>query len=86
MADSHYLAAFTPHKEDPEDNSEYIFYPPFINFTQIGKRVKTIVRSRDEIVEGKDYPSTLSCAQMEMAVKEFKALLEKALENLVVDD
>lgn len=84
MAESHFLAAFTPCKSDPEDTSVYHFYPPFVNFTQIGDKVKIMVRARDSINE-KGWAVTDSFADMEMPAEEFKALLEKALEKLHVE-
>jgi hypothetical protein len=82
-SDSHYLAAFTP----SDRGESYHFYPPFINFTQIGDRVRIIVRARDRQIEGKPdgWYEPISAAQMDMPVKDFKELLENALGKLLVD-
>lgn len=81
MAETNFLSAFTPHKEDPEDDTLYHVYPPFVNFTQVGNKVKVMVRSRDQLNE-KGWAVTTGYADIEMPVKEFKSLLEQALKRL----
>ncbi len=76
--DSKYLSAFTPSDRGVSWHS----YPPFINFTQVGDKVKVIVRSTDQLNEDKGYYETKSYATMEICTEEFKKLLETALSNL----
>jgi hypothetical protein len=78
MPESRYLSAFTPGQQ----HGGYNFYPPFINFTQIGDKVKIIVRSRDKLNEEKGYNEVGTWSEMEMPVKEFRWLLEEALGKL----
>jgi hypothetical protein len=84
MPETNYLAAFTPGRKNAEDTSEYLYYPPFVNFTQIGDRVKIIVRARDR-VNDKGHPETIAYADMELPVDEFVKLIDLAKSNLRLD-
>lgn len=80
MPENKYLGAYTPTQAD----GGYHFYPPFVNFTQHGDKVRIMVRSTDELNEEKGWHETKSHASMDICSKEFKKLLENALLNLEI--
>lgn len=81
MPDSQFLSAFTA------SNPDQPYYPPYINFTKVGDKVKVHIRSDFDMAlnpaSGKfEWAAPGKEANMEIDVEEFKKLLTEALGKL----